>query len=73
MALDPAIGDQLTTNALIGAQRSADLTGFIGQNAAQALAVVQTTTVQVNANTTDDPATYAALQTATRAPSGTTA
>lgn len=68
MALDPAISDQLTTMILTNAKLSSQRINAIGENLMQGLGVVQNTTVQAQASTTDDAATMAALSTASRIP-----
>lgn len=70
MALDPAIGDQLSTLTLTNAQATAQTGNTIGQNLAQGLGVIQGVVIQAQASNSDDPAVIAALQTAARVPQG---
>jgi hypothetical protein len=68
MPLDPAIGDQLSTNALVSAQQGAALTALADRNLTQGLGVVNTSLIHQQGAVSDDPGLVASLQTASRAP-----
>lgn len=71
MALDAEVSDGLKAMILTSAQLANQTGATIGQNLAQGLGVIQGAVIQAQASNSDDPAVIAALQTATRAPSGT--
>ena len=68
MALDPAIGDQLTLDGLQNARESNRLTSVVDRNLTQGLGVVNTTLIQQHGSTADDAATMAAMRTAIHIP-----
>jgi len=70
MALDAEVSDGIKALILTGAQGRSDMAGVINQNLVQGLGVAQTSIVQAQASTSDDPAVMAALQTASRVPAG---
>lgn len=72
MALDAEVSDLLKMEGMVGARTSAQLTSVVDRNLVQGLGVVNTTLIQQHGGVADDSAVMAALQTATRVPTGTT-
>lgn len=68
MALDPGLLEQMSIDALNGSRHSAQRLHVIGDNLTQGLATIQNLTIQTNANVSDDPGVFAALNAADRTP-----
>ena len=64
------IVEVLSGELLAGARESSRLTSMADRNLTQGLGVVNTNLIQQHGGTTDDSATIAALQTASRTPMG---
>lgn len=68
MSMDPVVSELLLANGMQSLQSSSNRLAIIGENAVQALTVIQDTVVQGNATVTDDSALFAAMQTASKVP-----
>lgn len=68
MALDPAIGDQLSTLTLTAAQHSMTRLHGIFDNLSQGLGVINNTLIQQHGGVADDAAQFAGMNTAAGIP-----
>ena len=70
--LDCEVANLLKTEAMSGLRITSQLTSTLAQNLVQGLGVVNTSLIQQHGGVADDAAQFAAMQTATRVPVGTT-
>lgn len=68
MPFDPEMAEILKAQMITNAERSSQRCNIAGENAMQALTVVQNTVIQAQASNTDDAGLIAALATASRTP-----